>query len=70
MIGGWEAKDKRTRLEGFQKGEGGGEGGGARGEGCFAGFRVVVRRCVAMAWDDGMWIGWMVDGGWWMVGER
>jgi len=33
MIGGWEAKDKRTRLEGFQKGEGGGEGGGARGEG-------------------------------------
>jgi hypothetical protein len=30
MIGGWEAKDKRTRLEGFQKGEG---GGGARGEG-------------------------------------
>jgi hypothetical protein len=42
MIGGWEAKDKRTRLEGFQKGEGG--GGGRRGEGRgvgFAGFRVL-----------------------------
>lgn len=44
MIGGWEAKDKRTRLEGFQKGEGGGGRGGRRGEGRgvgFAGFRVL-----------------------------